>query len=473
MASCVRIAVNFLKEPLVNSVTKIYLMNPIRPALLTFLPLVAASTLAQPAWAQNGRQTILPPARVSALPASMLDGAPVYQAAFLVDGALKIAGSNLGARSTVTRVAAALLPRLSPESFNDTPGRDALTERWLRLAMSPSVSRATRLDALDAFSDVAAKADLPWSKRWAPRIPDAAARAGAYLDISRASEAVRDGKSWQIADEYAEFAQRAARSETSPALRARALTFVAYRMIELSPARQELALREASLAVHAVSAPGVRDNLLAELAGAAARYDLAYGRRLASEISDEGLKGLAGARVNLTEVSQTTLTTRSKERITALAAAAAPYDSRALPVLLQLPGQPEVLKAIGDTLPRIYPSARPTIDIAQLESIWDYSKKAPEGAYRDQLQSRLARLMVLQDLWRGRSWGKELGWQGGRIQVGAFLNQVLASRRSNLGAGTLQDTAKNDVNSAYEQAVALPTNARAEALLLLAGQVLG
>ncbi|WP_106381368.1 hypothetical protein [Abditibacterium utsteinense] len=444
-------------------------MNPIRPALLTFLPVVAASVFAFPASAQ----TALPPARVSSLPATLLEGAPVSQAAFLVDGALKIAASNSGARSGAVRGAAALLPRLSPDSFNETPGRDALTARWLRLAMSASVPRASRLDALDAFSDVAAKTDVSYAEKWAPRIPDPAARAGAYLDISRAAEAVRGAGSWNRADEYAALAQRAARAEKNLVPRARALTFVAYRMTELSPARQEVALREASSSVHLIKTPGVRDNLLAELTGAAARYDLAYGRRLASEISDEGLKNLAGARVNLAEVSQTTLTTRSKERITALAAAAAPYDSRALPVLLQLPGQPEVLKAIGDTLPRIYPSARPTIEVSQLETIWNYSKTAPEGAYRDQLQSRVARLMVLKDLWRGRSWGKELGWQGGRIQVGAFLNQVLAARRSNLGAGRLQDAAQTDTNSAYEQALRLPAASRAEALLLLAGQILG
>ena len=444
-------------------------MKLIRPALSTLLPVLSASLLVSPAVAQ----TAVPPARISALPASLMDGAPVYQAAFLVDGALRIAASNPGARVAAVRGAAALLPRLSLDSFNDTPGRDGLTARWLRLAMAPGVPRAARLDAFDAFSDVAARSDLSWAQKWAPRLPDAAARAGAYLDISRATEAKITPDSWQNADHYAALAQQAARSETSLVPRARALTFVAYRMTELSPARQETALREASSAVHQIQTPGVRDNLLAELTGAAARYDLAYGRRLASEISDGGLKNLAGARVNMAEVSQTTLTTRSKERITALTAAAAPYDARALPVLLQLPPQAEVLKAIGDTLPRIYPSARPTIEVSGLETIWNYSKTAPESAYRDQLQSRVARLMVLKDLWRGRSWGKELGWQGGRIQVGAFLNQVLASRRSDLGAATLQDTAKTNANAAYEQALTLPAASRAEALLLLAGQILG
>ncbi len=314
---------------------------------------------------------------------------------------------------------------------------------------------------------------MPWASAWANKIPDAAARAGALLAVSRAHERARTPNSWDRADRYAVLAQRAARRETDPTQRARALTYVAYRMTELSPARQAQALREASSQVRLVRSPNVRDNLLADLTGAVARYDLAMGRRMAGEISSEGLKNLASARVNLTEVSQTTLTSRSKERITALAAAAAPYDARALPVLLQLPGQPEVLKAVGDTLPRIYPSARPAIETSQLERMWTFAQAAPAGPYRDQLQSRLARLMVLKDLWRGRDWGKQLSWQGGRIQVGAFLNDVLQSRRSNLGIGALQDTARSDVGTAYAQALTLPPAARAEALLLLAGQILG
>lgn len=431
---------------------------------------VVALAIASPSQAQE--RVPLPPARLPTLDATLSTGAPVFQAAFLTDQAMRIAAKIPGTRPVAVRGAAALLPRFSPDSFNATPGRDALMERWLGLAMSPSVPRATRLDALSALFDVASKSDLPWAQKWAARVPDAAARAGAYLDISRALEAKTTPDSWTNADHYAALAQRAARKEKSLVPRARALTFVAYRMTELSPARQELALREASSAVHLVQTPRLRDNLLAELAGATGRYDLAFGRRIASEISDEGLKNLAGARVNLTEVSQTTLTTRSKERITALAAAAAPYDSRALPILLNLPAQPEVLKAISETLPRAAPNIRPAIEISQLETIWAYSKAAPQSVYRDQLQSRVARLMVLQDLWRGRSWGKELSWQGGRIQVGAFLNQVLLARRSNIGAGDLQDTAQGDASSAYEQILALPQPARVEALLLLAGQVL-
>jgi hypothetical protein len=47
------------------------------------------------------------------------------------------------------------------------------------------------------------------------------------------------------------------------------------------------------------------------------------------------------------------------------------------------------------------------------------------------------------------------------------------ARRSNIGAGNMQDIARADAGSAYEQALALPANARVEAFLLLAGQVCG
>ena len=440
---------------------------PIRSLLLVAIA-PAMPLFISPAQAQT--------APMQVLPASLPAGTPAEQASFLVDGALDIANSYPGARPAVVRGAAALLPRLLPAAEGEAASgdnRDTLTSRWLRLSMADDVPRNVRLDAINSFFDVATRTDLPWAATWSTRIPDAAARAGALLDVSRGYEATRGPASWTQADNYAALAQRAARSETDLPTRARALVFVAYRMTELSPARQEEAIREASSQVRLIQNPRVRDNLLAELTGAAARYDLNLGRRIAGDISDEGLKNLASARVNITEVSQTTLTTRSKERITALAAAAAPYDARALPVLLQLSPQPEVLKAIGDTLPRIYPSARPAIEVSQLERIWTYTQAAPESAYRDQLQSRLARLMVLKDLWRGRAWGKQLSWQGGRIQVGAFLNQVLASRRSSLGAGTLQDTAISDVNVAYSQSVGLNPAARAEALLLIAGQILG
>lgn len=438
------------------------------PRLLSSHLLIAIDALSPLAVSPAEAQSALPPAAISTFSGPLPSGDAATRATFLVGQAFNLANRYPAARASAVRGAAALLPRLSPPET-----RDAMTARWLKLAMSSSVPRAVRLNATAGLFDVAAKTDLPWASAWALKIPDSAARAGALLAVSRGYERERKPKSWDRADQYAMLAQRAARGETELTPRARALTFVAYRMTELSPERTPDAIREASSQVRLIQTPMVRDNLLAELAGAAARYDLALGRRMAGEISSDGLKNLATARVNLTEVSQTTLTSRSKERITALAAAAAPYDARALPVLLQLPGQPEVLKAVGDTLPRIYPSARPAIEVSQLERMWTFAQAAPTGAYRDQLQSRLARLMVLKDVWRGRDWGKQLSWQGGRIQVGAFLNQVLEARRSDLGLGALQDTAQTDVGTAYSQAITLTPAARVEALLLLAGQILG
>jgi hypothetical protein len=80
--------------------------------------------------------------------------------------------------------------------------------------------------------------------------------------------------------------------------------------------------------------------------------------------------------------------------------------------------------------------------------------------------------MVLHDLWRGRSWGKQLAWRGGRVQVGAFLNDVLTARRSRLKAAPLQDVAERNVSRAIVEARNLAAPARAEAMLLIAGQLL-
>ncbi len=384
-------------------------------------------------------------------------------AASLVEEAIRVAEANLDARVVVTRSAAALLPRLPAES------RDDLSRRWLALAMSSSVPRSVRSDALSAFFDVAARTDPAFAEQFALGTPDAAARAGGLIQVSRAVERTN----WLKADQLLVQAMRAARAEPELTPRARALVFTAYRASELNPARQEDAMREASSQVNLITDSRVKDNLLVELSGAAARYDLQLARTLASRINDPGLKNLATARIGLSEISQTSLRTTTAQRVQALATAAAPYDARALPILLQLPAQPDVLKAISQTLPAIYPSARPAIETTQLEDLWAYAGKAPAGVYRDQLQSRLARLMVTKDLWRGRDWGKQLSWKGGRIQVGAFLKDVLEARRSQVGAAQLQDTAQRDVRTAYNQAQGLSAPARAEALLLLAGQVLG
>jgi hypothetical protein len=82
------------------------------------------------------------------------------------------------------------------------------------------------------------------------------------------------------------------------------------------------------------------------------------------------------------------------------------------PILIQLPPQSDVLQSLSDALPPVYPTAQPAIDVSLLERMWDYSNTAEASVYKDQLQSRLARLMVLHDLWRGRSWGKQLAWRG-------------------------------------------------------------
>lgn len=419
-------------------------------------------TLVPRADAQNA---VMPASTMAPAAAGLPDGPPATQAAFLVNEAFSVAASNPSARPVAVRTAAALLPRVA--------NRDALTGRWMKLLMSGSLTTPQQLSALDSFFDVAARIDPDYARAWAVKTASPSARSGAFLRLSRAVEP----KGWGQADDLLGLAQAAARKETNALRRARALVFVAYRATELSPARAEGSIREASSNIALLTSTEARDNLYTELAGATARFDLALAREMANRVTNEKLKNLALARVNIVEVSQSTITTRSKERVQALATAAAPYDSRALPFLLQLPPTVEVLKAISQTLPAIYPSAQPAIEVEMLERIWDYTQKAPaEGEaalYRDQLQSRVARLMVLKDLWRGRDWGKQLSWKGGRIQVGAFLKDVLASRSSQLKAGALQDVAKRNVQAALTQARNLEPAARSEALLLLAGQLLG
>jgi hypothetical protein len=367
------------------------------------------------------------------------------------------------ARLAAARGAATLLPRLAG------PARDVLTPRWVRLAQSSAVPRAQRSSAYDAFFESAARLDSAYARRTALMLPDAAARAGAFIDLSEAGEKTN----WLQSRADATLAQQAARSETDLTSRARALTFVAYRMAVLDPSAREAAVREASSQVRLIQTPQVRDYLLAEVVGAASKFDLPLARKIAADISDENLKNLAVARTNISEISQTTLTVSTQDRVAALAKAAARYDVRAIPVLIQLPPQPDVLKALSDALPAIYPSARPAIDATLLERIWNYTKTVDASVQRDELQSRLARLMVLHDLWRGRDWGKQLAWKGGRIQVGAFLKEVVAARRSTVRAESLQDTANDNVNRAILQARTLSPAARVESLLLIAGQLLG
>jgi len=331
------------------------------------------------------------------------------------------------------------------------------------------VPRSRRLDAYSAFFDVASRTDLDFARRIAMSLPDAAARAGAFIDISEQSEKVNYTQG--VLDSHR--AQQAARQESDVAQRARALTFVAYRMANLEPENRAAAVMEATSQARLVSTQRERDYLLTEIVGASSRFDLIGARRIAATISDTDLKGLATARVNMSEISQTTLAASSANRIASLAKAAARYDVRAIPVLIQLPPQSDVLKSLSDALPPIYPTARPAIDAQLLERMWTYTSTAPASVQRDELQSRLARLMVTHDLWRGRDWGKQLAWRGGRVQVGAFLNQVLAARRSMVRAEPLQDLAGQNINRAIAQSRSLPPSDRVEALLLIAGQILG
>lgn len=385
----------------------------------------------------------------------------VARATGFIAQALSIAEKNPAAVLPVVRQAASLIPRTG------ATWREGLTTRWLRLVQTADVPRNARLDAYSSFFDAATRVNRAYARRVALRVPDSAARAGAFLTLSQ--DARMD---WTRSVNYVGMAQRAARQERNPELRARGLTFAAYRLASLNPETREAAVAEASAQVRTLPSSRSRDYLLAETAGAAAKFDLALARRVASGIRDPRLKTLAQARINLAEISQSTITASSAERLSALVRAAARYDVRAVPVLLQLPVQPAVLGALSKALPPIYPSARPAIDADLLERMWDYSLRAPAGVQRDELQSRLARLMVTQDVWRGRTWGKSLAWKGGRIQVGAFIKDVLATRRTQVRAMPLQDLAKRNVDAAVRQSQGLSPVARAEALLLIAGQLL-
>jgi len=385
----------------------------------------------------------------------------VARATGFIAQALSIAEKNPAAVLPVVRQSASLIPRTG------ATWREGLTTRWLRLVQTADVPRNARLDAYSSFFDAATRVNRAYARRVALRVPDSAARAGAFLTLSQ-----DDRMDWTRSVNYVGMAQRAARQERNPELRARGLTFAAYRLASLNPETREAAVAEASAQVRTLPSSRSRDYLLAETAGAAAKFDLALARRVASGIRDPRLKNLAQARINLAEISQSTITASSAERVSALARAAARYDVRAVPVLLQLPVQPAVLGALSKALPPIYPSARPAIGADLLERMWDYSLRAPAGVQRDELQSRLARLMVTQDVWRGRTWGKSLAWKGGRIQVGAFIKDVLATRRTQVRAMPLQDLAKRNVDAAVRQAQGLSPVARAEALLLIAGQLL-
>jgi hypothetical protein len=222
------------------------------------------------------------------------------QATALVERAMIIAENNAGARLALARGAGAILPRLAPSN------REALTLRWIRILESPNsanvVPRAIRLDAYSSFFDVASRADTDFARRIALQLPDAAARAGAFIDISEATERAN----YPAALEAARMAQQAARQESAVRERARALTYVAYRMVNLDALESDAAIVEASSQVRLITTPGARDYLLAEVGGAASRNDLPLARRIAGSISDPDLKNLATARISITEASQST-----------------------------------------------------------------------------------------------------------------------------------------------------------------------
>lgn len=386
----------------------------------------------------------------------------VKSAANLIGQAFNLSGSSAAARINAARGAAALLPLLSGNE------RDTLTRRWITINQAREVPRSLRAEAYAAFFDVAARRDANWARQIAWYLPDAAARAGAF---SRLSTVVESSDYLQAA-EYGEWARRAARSEKDLTYRARALTYVADRIATLNPDTREAAVIEASSAVQYLNNVPTRDALWVDVAGAASHFNLPLARTIAGHISDARLKEMANARINLAEISQTTLMQSNSDRIASLAKAAARYEVAAIPILLQLPPTTDVLQTLSNALPPIYPTAHPNIDASLLERMWNYAQVPEPSVQRDELQSRLARLMMLHDLWRGRAWSLRLSWKGGRILAGAFLEQVLHARQSALKAEPLRQQTETNINRAIATANKLPPAARVEALLLIAGQIL-
>jgi len=381
----------------------------------------------------------------------------------LIGEALAIAEIHPAASVPVTRGAATLIPQLWPAP------RKALAQRWMAIAFSWRVPRGQRMQSLSAFFDEAARQDTLFAHTLALSLPDAAARSAAFIRLSERTQS----RNWTQSNDFARLAQRAAHKEMNPLERSQALTTVALRTATLNPATRRPAVMDAWNTVKQLKDTRERDYLLTDVVGAAANFDLGLARRISRGIQQPGLRNLATARINLSEISQTTLMVSNADRIAAVAKAAAPYDMRAIPILLQLPPQPDVFRALSSALPEIKPTAQPGISANLLERIWLYASASPPSVHRDQLQSRLARLMVLHNLWQGRDWGKQLPWKGGRIQVGAFLRSVIEARRSALKIRPIQDLARRNVNRALLDARKLPPAARAEALLLIAGQLIG
>jgi hypothetical protein len=326
------------------------------------------------------------------------------------------------------------------------------------------------LSAFGAFFDVASKTDVAFGRSVALSLPDPIARAGGFV---RLSEGV-DKTSWDEAAELAALAQRAARQEPDLALRARTLAYVANRLATLNPETREAAIIEASSTARNITAnTRLRDSLLAGISGSAAKFDIALAQRIAGSIESEEFKNVANARVALAQATATMAVKKDDpERVATIVKNVSRYDTSFIPVLLQLPATPEVFQALGDALPPIYPGGAPAVDASTLERVWAFSEKAEPSVYRDQLQSRAARLMVLHDLWRGREWGRQLAWEGGRNQIAEVVEATIRARESELRAEPLRTLAATDTNRAILQARTFAPSERVEALLLIAGQLL-
>ncbi len=389
------------------------------------------------------------------------------RAASLISEAITVAERNPVARVALARGAAALLPRL------EGGARQRLVDRWLPLVMSSAVPREVRLSALSAFFDVATRSnapdDLGFAHGVALKVPDAAARAGAFLRLSEAAESTN----WNQAAEYGVLAQRAARQEPDLTLRARSLAYIATRLASLNPATREAAVTEASLQARMIRYSPLRDALLAETVGAASKFDIGMAQRIAGGIANQNYRNLATARIAVAQTQATFAVKKpDADRIAQIVNGVPRYDSSFIPVLLQLPATPEVFQALGHALPAVYPGAPRAIDASTLERVWNFTRDAEPSVYRDQLQSRVARLMVLHDLWRGREWGQQLAWAGGRNQIAGFVNSTIRARESQLQSEQLRTRAFTNVNSAILSTRNLSPRERVESLLLIAGQVL-
>jgi hypothetical protein len=415
------------------------------------------------------------PAPVDApAPAARTEAAPAptdpekERAARLIDEALTVAYRNPEARPALARGAAALLPQLQGRT------REGLTNRWIALISTNAVSRGLRLAAMSSFFDAVSQSNNPddWAfgRDVALALPDATARAGALIQLSEAAQKT----SWDQAAEWAHLAQRAARQETDQRLRARAQAYVATRMATLDPTARYDAVVEASTQAHRVERTGQRDALLAEVVGAAAKFDIGLAQRIAEGIENQNLKNLALARIAVAQ-AQVGLAVQKPDadRIAKIVNGVPRYDTSFIPVLLQLPPSPEVFEALGKSLPMIYPDAPLAVEPGTLERIWNFTAKAEPSVFRDQLQSRVARLMVLHDLWRGREWGRQLAWKGGQDQIARFVDETVKARESYLQTETLRTQTMDNINSAILITRRLVPAERVEGLLLIAGKILG